>query len=51
MIDDGVKGQGKDEDEGRVGDIAMHLLEAIERGDAAAHERELVRPVGQVVDD
>jgi Fe-S oxidoreductase len=48
MIDDGVKGQGKDEDEVRVGDIAMHLLEAIERGDATARGRELVRPV---VDD
>jgi Fe-S oxidoreductase len=45
MIDDGVKGQGKDEDEVRVGDIAMHLLEAIERGDATGRGRELVRPV------
>ncbi len=34
MIDDGVKGQGKDDDEVRVGDISMHLLEAIERGEA-----------------
>jgi len=33
MIDDGVKGAGKDEDEVRVADIAMHLLEAIERGE------------------
>ena len=35
MIDDGVKGAGKEEDEVRVADIAMHLLEAIERGEAA----------------
>jgi Fe-S oxidoreductase len=35
MMDDGVKGAGKDEDEIRVGDIAMHVLEAIEKGEAA----------------
>jgi Fe-S oxidoreductase len=39
MIDDGVKGAGKDEDEVRVGDIAMHLVDAIERGEAAHRER------------
>jgi hypothetical protein len=33
MIDDGVKGAGKDEDEVRVADIAMHLLEAVEQGE------------------
>jgi Fe-S oxidoreductase/nitrate reductase gamma subunit len=33
MIDDGVKGLGKD-DEVKVADIAMHLLEAIEQGEA-----------------
>jgi hypothetical protein len=33
MIDDGVKGAGKEEDEVRVADIAMHLLEAIELGE------------------
>jgi Fe-S oxidoreductase len=33
MIDDGVKGLGKDE-EVKVADIAMHLVEAIERGEA-----------------
>jgi Fe-S oxidoreductase/predicted flap endonuclease-1-like 5' DNA nuclease len=33
MMDDGVKGAGKDEDEVRVGDIAQHLLEAIENGE------------------
>ncbi|MBI2709882.1 MAG: (Fe-S)-binding protein [Actinobacteria bacterium] len=34
MIDDGVKGAGKEEDEVRVGDISMHVLEALERRDA-----------------
>lgn len=33
MIDDGVKGLGKDDDV-KVADIAMHLLEAIEAGEA-----------------
>jgi Fe-S oxidoreductase/nitrate reductase gamma subunit len=33
MIDDGVKAAGKDDDEVRVADIAMHLLEAIETGE------------------
>ena len=33
MIDDGVKGEGVDEDEVKVADIAMHLVEAIERGE------------------
>ncbi|MEY3340522.1 MAG: hypothetical protein RLZZ269_433 [Actinomycetota bacterium] len=39
MLDDGVKGAGVDEDQVRVGDIAIHLLEAIENG-----ERELANP-------
>jgi len=43
MIDDGVKGAGKDDDEVRVGDISMHVLEALERGDAT-EPRELVTP-------
>ena len=34
MLDDGVKGAGFDEDQVRVADISMHLLEAIERGEA-----------------
>lgn len=33
MIDDGVKGQGVDEEDVRVNDIAMTLLEAIENGE------------------
>jgi heterodisulfide reductase subunit B len=36
MLDDGVKGAGKEEDEVRVADISMHLLEAIERGERAS---------------
>jgi Fe-S oxidoreductase/nitrate reductase gamma subunit len=35
MLDDGVKGAGKEEHEVRVADISIHLLEAIERGEAA----------------
>ncbi|HEX7095901.1 MAG TPA: heterodisulfide reductase-related iron-sulfur binding cluster [Acidimicrobiales bacterium] len=34
MIDDGVKGQGLDDDQVKVGDIAMHVLEALEAADA-----------------
>ena len=37
MLDDGVKGAGVDEDQVRVADISMHLLEAIERGESAFH--------------
>jgi Fe-S oxidoreductase len=36
MIDDGVKGQGVSEDEVKVADISMHILEAIEKGEADA---------------
>ncbi len=38
MLDDGVKGAGKEEDEVRVADISMHLLEAIEQGEADQRE-------------
>jgi Fe-S oxidoreductase len=34
MIDDGVKGAGVEEDQVRVADISMHLVEAIEAGEA-----------------
>ncbi|MEL7158644.1 MAG: heterodisulfide reductase-related iron-sulfur binding cluster, partial [Actinomycetota bacterium] len=46
MMDDGVKGHGVEEDEVRVADIAMHLLEAIEEGDrqAAALVDDAARP-------
>ena len=33
MLDDGVKGAGKDDDEVKVADIAMHLLDALETGE------------------
>jgi Fe-S oxidoreductase len=46
MIDDGVKGEGLDEDAVRVGDIAMHVLEAIERG-----EQRETQAVAQAVED
>jgi Fe-S oxidoreductase len=32
MIDDGVKGEGLEDDQVKVADIAIHVLEAIERG-------------------
>jgi len=35
MLDDGVKGAGKDDSEIKVGDIAIHLLDAIENGERA----------------
>jgi Fe-S oxidoreductase/nitrate reductase gamma subunit len=38
MIDDGVKAQGFEEDQVKVGDIAMHVLEAIETGERASAE-------------
>jgi Fe-S oxidoreductase/nitrate reductase gamma subunit len=48
MIDDGVKGVGPGmgigEDDVKVADIAMHVLEALERGEANTDERELVTP-------
>jgi len=36
MIDDGVKGEGMEEDQVKVGDIALHVLDAIRAGEAAA---------------
>ena len=41
MIDDGVKGQGVDEDEVKVADIAIHMIEALERGDELAAQHAL----------
>ena len=38
MIDDGVKAAGKEEDEVKVADLAMHILEAIEAGESRAAE-------------
>jgi hypothetical protein len=34
MIDDGVKGQGFEEDQIKVADISIHLVEALEAADA-----------------
>jgi Fe-S oxidoreductase len=34
MLDDGVKAAGKEENEVKVADIAIHLLDAIEAGEA-----------------
>ncbi len=53
MIDDGVKGAGKEEDEVRVADISMHVLDALETGEAEAEARrraELTRPAPFVWD-
>ena len=36
MIDDGVKAQGVEEDQVKVADISMHILEALERSEADA---------------
>ncbi len=38
MIDDGTKAAGKEEDEVRVADISMHVLEALEARDARRFE-------------
>jgi Fe-S oxidoreductase len=38
MIDDGVKGEGVDEGQVKVADIAMHVLEAVERGEATTNQ-------------
>ena len=47
MIDDGVKGQGVDEDEVRVADIAIHTLEALERGEELARSEALAPTVSE----
>ena len=43
MMDDGVKAAGKEEDEVRVADIAMHVLDAIETGEANRVTEEMAR--------
>jgi Fe-S oxidoreductase len=40
MLDDGVKAAGVDEDQVKVGDISMHLLEAIEAGERTHIEQD-----------
>jgi Fe-S oxidoreductase/nitrate reductase gamma subunit len=37
MLDDGVKGAGVEEDQVRVADVSIHLLEAIQAGEAKRH--------------
>ncbi len=37
MMDDGVKGAGVEDDQVKVADISIHLLDAIEQGEAAFH--------------
>ena len=39
MLDDGVKGAGKEEHEVKVADISIHLLDAIENGERLAAEQ------------
>jgi Fe-S oxidoreductase/nitrate reductase gamma subunit len=39
MLDDGVKGAGKEENEVKVADIAIHLLDALENGERINAER------------
>ncbi|MCH9838422.1 4Fe-4S dicluster domain-containing protein [bacterium] len=38
MMDDGVKGAGVEDDEVKVADIAIHLVDALEQGEAEFHE-------------
>ena len=48
MIDDGVRGEGVEPEDVNVGDIALHVLEAIHRGEEEAAERrdaEMLPPV------
>ena len=40
MLDDGTKAAGADEDEVKVADIAIHLLDAIEAGEERFDEAE-----------
>ena len=48
MIDDGVRGEGVEQSDVNVGDIALHVLEAIHRGEeeaAARRTAEITSPV------
>ena len=38
MIDDGVKGQGIEEDQVKVADISIHLVEALEASQSESAE-------------
>jgi Fe-S oxidoreductase len=46
MIDDGVKGEGVEDDQVKVADIAIHVLEALERGTEPASA-----PLAEAVQD
>ncbi|MDH3755570.1 MAG: heterodisulfide reductase-related iron-sulfur binding cluster [Acidimicrobiia bacterium] len=45
MMDDGVKGAGKEEDEVLVADISMHVLDAIEAGEKLESESGAIVPL------
>ncbi len=51
MLDDGVKAAGKDDDEVKVADLAIHVLDAIEEGErlAANQEAHLNKPFTEPV--
>ncbi|MCP3856112.1 MAG: 4Fe-4S dicluster domain-containing protein [Actinomycetia bacterium] len=49
MMDDGVKAQGVDDDEVKVADIAMHVLDALEDADKRSAESLDFIPAGGVV--
>jgi Fe-S oxidoreductase len=53
MLDDGVKAAGKDEDEIKVADLAIHLLDAIEAGErrstTTSTEAHLNQPFSEAV--
>lgn len=51
MIDDGVKGEGVEDDEVKVGDIAMHLLEALEKADKGENAETQEPAVAEAVQD
>jgi Fe-S oxidoreductase len=44
MLDDGVKGQGVEEDQVKVADIAIHLLDALEEGDRRLQDQVAAPP-------
>ena len=49
MIDDGVRGEGIEQTDVNVGDIALHVLEAIQRGEEAAATRRSAEVASTVV--
>ncbi len=52
MLDDGVKGAGVEEEDVKVADIAIHLLDAIEEGEQRFHAGEShLGPEGDTADE